>query len=84
MKKQWNNPLLSVYKTIDDTVTGEGSGQSTPDILPYSYEMWVVIFEDFPEIYNADGEGESGTWADYVKYMTDNDFYDFIDWNEEP
>lgn len=87
MKRQWSNPLLFVRKVEGGGAgswTGDGSGQSTPDILPYDYEMWCVIFVDFPSIYNADGDATPGTWADYVKYMTDNGYADFIDPSEEP
>ncbi|MBQ6217778.1 MAG: hypothetical protein IJI66_14370 [Erysipelotrichaceae bacterium] len=86
MKKTWKNPVMLEGGLIpgDDEVVGGGSGQSSPDIIPYSYEMWGVIFIDFPELYDSDGNGDGGTWADYVKWMTDNGFAEFIDPDENP
>ncbi len=87
MKKLWSNPLLFTYKLEgggEGSWTGEGSGQSSPDVIPYSFEMWSVIFEDFPNLYDADGDGNPGEWEDYVKWMTDNGFAAFIDESEQP
>ncbi len=86
MKKKWIDP--SVYFLVDGggegSEEGEGSGQSSPDIIPYPFEMWLVVFEDWPSILDADGNGTSGEWSDYVKWMTDNGFDSFIDPDEEP
>ncbi|MBQ1476780.1 MAG: hypothetical protein IIZ33_01340 [Erysipelotrichaceae bacterium] len=87
MKRQWSNPLLFVRKVEGGGAgnwTGDGSGQSSPDIAPFDFETWGIVFEDFPAIYDADGNGTGGEWSDYVKYMTDNGFADFIDPSEEP
>ena len=87
MKKQWGNPLLSVNKIEgggNGEWTGGGSGQSSPDVIPYDYEMWCVVFEDFPALYDADGNGTGGEWSDYVKWMTDNGFESFINEDERP
>ena len=49
------------------SVIGGGSGQSTPDLFdtPMDYEMWFVLAEDFPDIYDYDKDGDPGTWEDY-------------------
>ncbi len=59
---------------------GPGSAQGSTDIEPYSWEMWQWMFEED----DSDGNGTPGEWSDYVAWMTNNGFSDFIDWNEEP
>ena len=72
MKKKFITP--SIQFTLDP-VTGEeiggGTGGSTPDIGPYSYEMWLIIYEDYPEIMDFDKMGDSGTWEDYVAWCNE-------------
>lgn len=58
----------------DDPDPGLGSGQGSPDIIPYTWEMWQWMFEDD----DSDGDGVPGTYSDYVKWMTDNGFGDDI------
>ncbi len=82
MKKLWNNPLLFTYKLEsggEGSWTGEGSGQSSPDVIPYDYEMWCVVFEDFPAYNNLDGNSTPLEWSDYVAWMTANGFEGFIE-----
>lgn len=79
MKTKWINPLIyNNPETSSGEWTGHGSGQSTPDIEPYDYEMWCILFEDFPDLYDMDKSNGPGEWSDYVAWMTENGFEDYI------
>ena len=51
------------------TVIGGGSGQSSTDPYPCSYEEWLTLFSD-----DYDLDGVSGEWEDYVAWWDDNEF----------
>ena len=72
MKKTWISPqIFNVGLTGEDEGSWQapGSGQSTPDPdASWSYDDWLEIYADFPSVLNFDGEGESGTWEDYVAW----------------
>lgn len=84
MSKKFVIPMLSINKLNinedDGEVTGGGTAQSSTDIEPYDWEMWSVMFEED----DSDGNGIPGTWDDYVKWMTDNGFEDYISWDQMP
>ena len=74
-KKRYLTPLILDMSASDSTeVTGGGTGQSTTDEEAYDWEMWQVIFDED----DSDGDGIPGTYNDYVKWMKDRDFDDFI------
>lgn len=76
-KKMFINPYIKTFAIEEDTSgeqIGKGSGGSTPDISPYSYMMWLVIDEDFPEILDFDENGDTGTYEDYEKWCEYNNF----------
>lgn len=84
-KKKFGIPSFVNFDQIDSgssgDYTGGGTAQSTTDDdQPYDFEVWSVIFDYI----DADNDGESGTWADYVKWMTDHGWQDLIDPTEEP
>lgn len=86
MGKMWSRPLIffdQVSGGGPGSVIGEGSGQGSPDIIPYSFENWTVMFEDQPDN-DLDGDGNPLEWDDYVKWMENHGFKDFIDENEKP
>ena len=77
MKKQWGNPLLSVNKIEGggaENWTGDGSGQSSPDDVPWDYETWSVLFEE----YDGNDDDEPGTWEDYEIWMHERGFDGYI------
>ena len=76
MKKEWANPLINNKPFFEaGNEIGAGSGQSsTDDDIPYDWEMWSVMFDEC----DADGDGTPGTYDDYVKWMTDRHFEDWI------
>ncbi len=71
MKKKWINPMIYSNSVIGDgddewTWDPEGSGQSTPNPdqpdASWSYEDWLEIYKDFPDVLG------SGSWEEYVAW----------------
>ena len=83
MRKKWTGPRIFFEGGLQPgpgSVIGDGSGQSTTDAFPCDFEQWLVLFD----YVDADGNGIAGEWNDYVKWMTDNGFYEDISWDQEP
>ena len=63
MSKKWFYPILFSQDTPgDDIVIGGGTGQTTTDPYPCSYDDWLVLFSDD---YDYDGDDTAGTRNDY-------------------
>ena len=62
-KREWMNPIFSFSPVLDDGGEGEwspeGSGQSTTDLSEWTYEEWLEVYKDYPDIL------KSGSWEDY-------------------
>ena len=71
-KKRFSIPYvrLSGMNTGEGNVIGMGSGQSTPDIEPWDWELWAVMFDED----DSSGNGTPGEWADYVLWWQSNGF----------
>lgn len=83
MSKKRFSPMILLEGPIDPGQGPDpqpGSGQSTTDVEPWSFEMWSIMFD----YYEADGDGVPGQWGDYVVWMTENGFADLIDPSENP
>lgn len=84
MSKKFIKPLISIHgldiDEEDDEVIGGGTAQGSTDIEPWDWEMWSVLFEED----DSDGNGIPGTWDDYVRWMTEHGFEDYISWEQEP
>ena len=78
MKAKWITPLIYNNHETSNPWIGPGSGQSSPDIEPYDYETWCVLFADFPNLYDMDPSNDPGEWSDYVAWMTYYHFEDYI------
>lgn len=68
MGRSFNTPWIHFngMSAGDDVVIGGGTGQSTTDPWPCSFEEWETMF---CEDYNGD---EEFTWEDYVAWWNEN------------
>lgn len=82
-KRKFVNPFIFFDNEGpgDDVVIGMGTAEGTPDILPYDFEMWSVLFGEDDD---SDGDNNPGTWSDYIAWMKKYGFEEFIDYGEEP
>lgn len=76
MKTEWIYPTLTKDPVARQSGSwvGDGSGQGTPDDVPWDYENWAILYDEL----DVDNDGEPGTWDDYVKWMTDHGWQDQI------
>ena len=77
MKKEWANPLIDGHKPFYEPgdETGAGSAQGSPDEVPWDYETWLVMCGDYD---GSDDNDTPGDWEDYVEWMTDRGWEDYI------
>lgn len=81
-KKKFAFPIvfLSGMGTGEGPDPGHGTGQGSPDIEPWDFEMWSVMFDED----DSNGNGIPGEWEDYVAWMTKNGFEAYINPDENP
>ena len=68
MKKKWTNPIIHNHGPYADTPgwsgAGSAQGSTDPEVF-WGYEEWGAVY-DWPDF---DGDGEEGTWDDYVAWV---------------
>lgn len=83
MKKKFFTSPFIIASQVQPGVQpspGLGSAQTTVDILPWDYETWCVLYDE----YDPNGNGVPCEWDEYVQWMTANGFEDLIDESEKP